>query len=183
MVNLPQMLDLKRCGVSNMGEGIKTRRGKSKGEIFSRVYLYNEGDECTAITGGWVDGFDRWGNGTKAKNTDNLYLKTTLHTDNSWRSYATNNAVDITSLNKLYIQASVYSGVSKPETGLHFGVSSTKTGTGDIAVIKVKGNLTAYDVYVLDVSAIVGSYYITINACSQYNDNITEIFIKNVWGE
>lgn len=37
-----------------MGEGIKTRRGESKGTL--RTYLYNLGDECIALTGGWVAG-------------------------------------------------------------------------------------------------------------------------------
>lgn len=160
-----------------MAEGFKIQHKLLK----PKTYYYKAGDECAVITGGWGDGLD-YRNGSKAKNADTLYLNTTQHTDNSWRSYATNNAINVTSLSKLYVEASISSGVAMPETGLHFGLSSSKTGTGDAAFLKAQGNLTTYAVYELDVSALSGSYYITINAVSQYPDNVTDVYIKNVWG-
>lgn len=38
-----------------MGEGIKTRRGKSNSVISNVAYLYNDGDECSAKTVGSID--------------------------------------------------------------------------------------------------------------------------------
>lgn len=56
-----------------MGEGRKTRRGKSQGIV--KTYLYKDGNEYSALTGGWVAVKEggSGSSGTLTKNASNLY--------------------------------------------------------------------------------------------------------------
>ena len=84
-----------------MGEGFKIRRQLP---IFdTNIYLYNEGDECTALTGGYVQGFTYVSPSYSKQAT---YLQIVSAAGGVGR-YTSNNKVDLTSYSKLYIDLSM----------------------------------------------------------------------------
>lgn len=71
------------------------------------LYLYNEGDECTSVTGGWSKGLGKppswtWdvNEGTITKETSDIKIQ---GGSNSWTDIATNVKVDIHQYSKLKI--------------------------------------------------------------------------------
>lgn len=71
------------------------------GKTTDRLYLYNRGNECTAITGGWTISNEQW-NGRSQKNSDNilLYYSSTSYSQSTCK---TNKKVDLTGFKKLYV--------------------------------------------------------------------------------
>ena len=137
-----------------MGEGFKIQRQLP---IFdTNIYLYNEGDERTALTGGW-SAVTTQGSATETKNADNLYVVCTSFY--SAGMFVTANTVDLTNYSKIKIE---YKGSSQ-NGWCCLGVGSSKTlnahldnNTAGLVLATSAVKATAE----IDISSINSSLYI-----------------------
>lgn len=79
------------------------------GKVESRTYLYNEGDECTALTGGWGIKFNRQSaQGTLTKNAGDMLLQSTkVNGTNNTTGAGTNNNINLSKYSKLYFLSDI----------------------------------------------------------------------------
>lgn len=74
------------------------------------MYLYNLGDECNSITGGWVDtGFSK--TIPFIKNPDNMYAYATYLSVNYLYHITTTNKIDFSGYNTFYCDVTDMNGV------------------------------------------------------------------------
>ena len=167
-----------------MGEGIKTRRGESNGIMpSSGIYLYNEGDECTALTGGWSKaGYNR-GVATLTKNATNmtLYVSTSL---NQTVSVLTENTYDFTPYTTAFLDATMTG--SGTNIWSKFSLeSSRETRTSEPARI-IFNEIQAIDgvrrIYELPLASINTSYYMNFTADKSGSSTQT-VVIHKIWLE
>ncbi len=149
-----------------MAEGIKTRRGESKGILVT--YLYNEGDECTDLTGGWsavkVTSSSAWS--SYEKKTDRFYAQVgkggSLNPRENTIFFVTNNKIDLTDYSKLEMEfENVAQGGTLSASSVQIDIRSTKptssTGWEDSVLMasrNTSGTITA------DISKLNSSYYV-----------------------
>ena len=146
----------------------KTAKSYQGGEWVSWMkYLYNNGDECTDITGGWVPQTET--NGRATKNADHIALS---YTGSSLTGAIvdTANKIDVTGYSTLVFDLSATVGLgtfgwvagltTAPDLGA--GWNYHKEGGGNyVAAI---GTMTSVsrDEMTLDISHISGKYYVEI---------------------
>lgn len=79
-----------------------------------RLYLYNEGDECTDVTGGWYlkyhPSYQSTSYAKLTKNTDNMCFQEAYA--NYYASVVSKIAVDVTDYSKIFLEGSFYFGKS-----------------------------------------------------------------------
>jgi hypothetical protein len=158
----------------------------------SQTYLYNAGDECTALTGGWVAGFNSGAiRNSLTKNASNITVKAggtggfpPINT------VVTNNGVDLTTAQSIKLQFSGFGSGTYASRQIYLVASTNKTANQDTY------NAKASDVYsdsgtvvdkimTLDVSALSGLHYIRVHArtASDAVGNDCEIVVSQVWPE
>lgn len=135
--------------------------------VTDALMLYDHGDECTSVSGGWA-AYAYRSSGTKSsvktptltKNAASIELSLANSTANAWRAgcMMTGNAIDVTGYDVLKINVTGYSNPNNADPSI--GVTATKaneytrlayksiTGTGEIAV---------------DVSGVTGSVYVFVD--------------------
>lgn len=135
------------------------------------TYLYNNGDECETITGGW-DNDDWSGNGSTpmtagTKNTDHMLIGTaTALSASKWFNLATKNKIHLTQSQKtIYVE--VTPTAIYQEASVTVAVCSTKTvGSENAAAFaKYEGTKNVKGTIAIDVSDLAGDYYV---ACYNY---------------
>lgn len=137
-----------------------------------RVYLYNRGDSCNAITGGWrSDNGSSWlATGTYNINDNgNIYLKG----NKSGLWVHTINAVDITAFKTLNAVISYAKG-----TRLALSVFTPTTEwnmDGDVS----RKEISASGTVALDISSLTGQHFIGLGAHS--NSGLAEMKVSEVW--
>lgn len=91
---------------------MQRRRDMMKARVVNRVYLYNEGNEYSSITGGWDAGVGFVSQKTRYatdKTNNCLEIETVAVSSSSGaQSISTHNAIDLTSYSTLYIVAESY---------------------------------------------------------------------------
>lgn len=161
----------------------------SGGEVEKRLYLYNLGDECTDITGGWKfptvysaahSKFDSWqtmggvtGSVTRTKNADNIYLKSYGSAGScNVASVYTTNKIDVSEYSKLKIRVTATGGKgartrlmgtkSEPNNGI--GIYDA----GHVIWCTIKDESSSDNVYDQiiehDITSVTESVYITVHA-------------------
>lgn len=144
-------------------------------ELTFQLWLYNSGNECVDITGGW--GAVRL---KVTRNEDSINIIPTAHyTSNAGLLY-TNNKIDLTNIKTLYINAFNNSDI---DAYLPLQVAPTQESlSGVIASVNVPKRQTA--TVSVDVTDITGEYYVRIstmwNPDSGDKGNGT---IYKIWGE
>lgn len=139
---------------------------------WTRVYLYNRGDSCNAITGGWrSDNGSSWlATGTYNINDNgNIYLKG----NKSGLWVHTINAVDITAFKTLNAVISYAKG-----TRLALSVFTPTTEwnmDGDVS----RKEISASGTVMLDISSLTGKHFIGIGAHS--STGLAEMKVSEVW--
>lgn len=139
---------------------------------WSRVYLYNRGDSCNAITGGWrSDNGSSWlATGTYNINDNgNIYLKG----NKSGLWVHTINAVDITAFKTLNAEISYAKG-----TRLALSVFTPTTEwnmDGDVS----RKEISASGTVALDISSLTGQHFIGLGAHSA--SGLAEMKVSEVW--
>lgn len=137
-----------------------------------RVYLYNRGDSCNAITGGWrSDNGSSWlATGTYNINDNgNIYLKG----NKSGLWVHTINAVDITAFKTLNAEISYAKG-----TRLTLSVFTPTTEwnmDGDVS----RKEISASGTVALDISSLTGQHFIGLGAHA--DSGLAEMKVSEVW--
>lgn len=127
------------------------------------LYLYNEGDECVDITGGWADGYV-YGNGTSlTKGNDYIETRVTV-ASNTRREVRTSNTIDFTNYSKIHFEGEFKQRTDGAYTSQIFLISdgtnySKGWGGGASSFLlknecRLEGNL----VHTLDISNITGNH-------------------------
>lgn len=139
---------------------------------WSRVYLYNRGDSCNAITGGWrSDNGSSWlATGTYNINDNgNIYLKG----NKSGLWVHTINAVDITAFKTLNAEISYAKGT---RLALSVFTPTTKWNMdGDVS----RKEISASGTVALDISSLTGQHFIGLGAHS--DSGLAEMKVSEVW--
>lgn len=125
------------------------------------TYLYNNGDECTDITGGWYsfNWLTERGTGSVTKNADSVTLTCTKNTA---IEYGTVNKINLSAYSKIELKASDYTqGTSRILLCVR---NVTGTGISDTGL--VANQAIQADTVSLDVSGLSGEYYVSVRAYS-----------------
>lgn len=178
---------------------------KEEGED-NTFYLYNEGDECTDITGGWKNGeFMNLSNTSwlvsayAIKNTNNLEYGDN-NANGTWYGYGgfiTNSKVDLTPYSKMFIdwemyQASVttYNGGSGSVVNAiaYSDSTSVKVDKGLTQLASIVSKQGAYNtnrvVTEIDISNISGQKHICVNGQAGYiNTDLVKNRTYKIWLE
>ena len=137
-----------------MGEGVKTRRGTSKGSVVPEGNLYFLGDEKTSLSGGWTSTYVLY-SGSATKEATKLSVSAPTGSVNA-AGFMTG-LIDLTSYNILSVNVTDF----------------TLTGTGS-AMIRISANANGVDAAValyqfsttgivnFDISALNGTYRVTL---------------------
>lgn len=133
------------------------------------TYLYNRGDECEHITGGWTYE-ELFGSCSLTKNSDSIYVVCTEGSSGSAISVYPTNKIDLTSKSKLKLNFSS-TRLNTTDTELRI---ITEPYNGKVIARKVLGKTGTNITVELDVSSVSGKYYVEIYATSYYGDtNLT----------
>lgn len=144
-------------------------------ELTFQLWLYNSGNECVDITGGW--GAVRL---KVTRNEDSINIVPTgQYTANAGLLY-TNNKIDFTNIKTLYVN-----GLNSSDIDAYFAleVAPTQTTvTGAVASANVPKRQTA--TASLDASALTGEYYVRVKtAWNPDSGDKGKCTIYKIWGE
>ena len=147
------------------------------------VFLYNEGDECTDLTGGWsAYAYKQSGASSSVEETAPTVSRgsssMTVRHNSSWEGYKhgvvlTNNSVDVTNFSTLSINVTAYT-LSDANEGLRLILTKTK-GNGFSIIASCSLNSTG--VKTVNISSISGNYYVGIFGGGT-NDPVSATFNK-----
>lgn len=141
-----------------MGEGFIVR---GKEPIFdTNTYLYNEGDECTTLTGGWTKTA-----GSYPPTLETSYIlgnNNTSTTTDRWGSRYPTNALNITSYNKLWFEISINPAITGTYVACEINISTDVStwalqDSTSLASKLYRNNAMTTDVHIMsyiDISAI-----------------------------
>ncbi len=170
-----------------MGEGFKWQRS---GEVPKpKTYLYNEGDECVDLTGGWTsDGYSEIDKTVIAATKELNYIKVK---DNASQSTSciigTQSKINFTPYAKLFADVFVHRGRGEGigntrRLALYIRTDKIIGGVSPIAIIsgdESVGNIT----WELDVSGLSGEYYLLGRTFTGAGALPAEFDINKVWLE
>ena len=165
------------CEVTNAAGTVITRTATI---TTSRVYLYNKGDECQDVTGGWKN--------VRGWNDSSVTIYMGGYSDNgesfsvssgSGNYYSllhmTQNKIDLTNISAIYIES------ISPLTNYGWVCVSTDESWYSDPKITIDNVGTTFK---LDVSNLSGMYYVGAYAFSSFNDqNVKKITISEIYME
>lgn len=183
------------------------RGGKEKDK---RLFLYNEGNECASVTGGWYipsvysSGYYcdlanlSYGTRTVQKNADHMYIKVTCHTKGMIIQGSLNatNQVNLTDFSKLCVEHTV-NAESGTGTAQNFNISvmsitpskvSTASNSNYYGNKLANRNASSGNRLVteLDISNVTGNAYVHLT-CLLYSETTANVYanakIHKVWLE
>ncbi len=142
--------------------------------------FFNAGNEYSAITGGWVEGYMS-GNSATSKSNGNLYLTTQYISGSAISTFVTNNKINMSNLKTLKISWTKLTGLDT-DCYSNFGASNGKTDINFNAGYTAKIGKFQTSTSSCDVSKLSGDYYLKIlnQATSAQN---TQLIVHRVWGE
>lgn len=133
-----------------------------------RLYLYNSGDECTSLTGGWIQAShesgnpsSRWGN--IVRNSDHLYFNLTPN-GGSLGGLVTTNKIDTTGFTKVGIEYSLTATSGYTSRKIFFCSDDSSYGYA-------YRSKDGYGVWNSDISLTTEKYSQIFDLPSTYNDN------------
>ena len=153
-----------------------------------RLYLYNEGDECTDVTGGWV-GYaaksSSWSGGTPTvpSITRGAFSMTVNPSkSNTIGQIKTSNPIDVTGYSKLCIE---YSGSTGSYSSVYFflnksNISDVDSSKGSAIFLLEKNDSVENGISEMNISDIGSSEYIYINFTCGTSANLE---LYKVWLE
>lgn len=144
------------------------------------VYLYNKGDKCTSVTGGY--GEKVYSGGALTWNTDSVYLGYSGSTARTTTIY-TNNKIDISNFSKLNVKvrdatintAFVFGVIDTPHIDASGGYSEFISNC--VAAHSETDNIDSETVLSLDISSLSGNYYIQLYA-GYVKVTVTEVYLS-----
>ena len=139
-------------------------------EIYYKLWLYKDGDECEDVTGRWDGGYTdgAYPLSTAVKNSDNLYF------NSSMQGLGTVNSIDLTNYTKLCAEImSNSSSATQPWIGyVDSKAYSTKVSSGCTSK-------NVREIVSIDISAVTGNKYIL---CASTGNGI-DGYVYKVWLE
>jgi hypothetical protein len=136
-------------------------------------YLYNQGDQCSSITGGWKSALS--GGISVDLSGAQIVFSVTSSTKRDASVY-TNNKIDVTNYKSLIVRMTAAKGASD-YSGWKFqvGISSANTAYKPTFTTYTQNNSSVLTDVKVDISGITGSYYVAI-----YSD-VANGTIDKVW--
>lgn len=124
------------------------------------IYLYNEGDECTEITGGWSTKGDSGGSITK--NSNNVYINCTgVNSKSTYRIIYANDPIDLTDIATLSINVTSRATDGTGSDYCLYICSKIPSGYSAFNAV-ASATIVSDGVTELDVNNIDGEYYIVV---------------------
>jgi hypothetical protein len=151
-----------------------------------RTYLYNAGDECTALTGGWVQGYKSGTNGF-TKNASNITMYDASGSADEI-AIVTNNLIDLSEASTLNVEFDGFGSGTYTSRYLYLVESTNKTANRDTYDGKMSwsynsiGTVSHY-IGSMDVSALNGLYYVRIHCRTALATDRCDLTVYNVWTE
>lgn len=149
--------------------------------VTKKTYLYNIGDECTALTGGW-DGrcvaLSGSNTGSFTKNTDNLMLISKGSGQYCFTIAETLKSIDFTGYEKL--KAEVFAPASNQNIYCDLGISVAPIDDKYSQTVKrhIIGKSTSGVTFEIDISDCQNSYYVNLAA-----DSGNTLYVYKIWLE
>lgn len=157
-------------------------------------YLYNHGDQCNELTGGWAS-FSRTDKNVVSFEADHIFMSAAYVASNYGATVCSANKIDVTNKSLLRLVASserVSSGVTDiPQA--RFGLVSAKqykaptdpsSWTASVALVHSQDFNTTkvYKTYYLDISSVSGSYYVAASnfLYGDYSKGGTRMWITEI---
>lgn len=131
------------------------------GTADSSVYLYNMGDECVALTGGWSTQADAYSTITK-NISDFAFTRGWVGSSVGEAWFYSTNSIDLTAFNSITIDAEItglFSSGGVYKFGL--GIGTTQKGYDTLNQVISNAVKTRQD-FTYDISAITGMKYISM---------------------
>lgn len=144
------------------------------------VYYYNEGDQCTEVTGGWIK------TGTGGTLTFNPAFMTLVA--NSYQNLtdaSTVNTVDLTDIKTLCFSvksATTYGTQGYPRVGIATKNNPSSSNASGWAASKTLSASSSFQIVRIDVSSLNGNYYIVFGGVNGDSGAAT-IEVQAVWGD
>lgn len=163
-----------------MGEGLIVRRGNIASSNDTLI-LYDNGDECTPVTGGLSIGFQDT-NGILTKNASDLQLDSSNNSGVAGNiAVLTNDLIDLTNYSVLKCKVTI-TGTST--SIFRLGVTQTRTqkSTDWASGTYQNDNITDGEIS-LDVSSLNGSYYVGVGQYAYPNGTSRQSKTKEIYLE
>ena len=131
----------------------------------SEIYIYNLGDVCTDITGGWSGGkaySDFPNTGSGALESDKIRV---TGTSSGSYGYMTNNAIDVTGFNYVVVDMHETNEQSYGSFDLHSVRIPVLVAS---ALVRFDPSLQTRETFVIDISSIMGSVYFLVSSAYSY---------------
>lgn len=145
-------------------------------ELWYTLMLYKNGEEYSAVTGGWAI-VNKSGGGAGAKEANKIYLGYTGSANRRSTAY-TQKKVDVSKVSKLYVKANITT-VGASIGGLFIGLSNQNTDAepyeNELFISQLHETATGEKLLSLDVSSISGAYFVCLHAHTTKCD-ITEVY-------
>ena len=154
-----------------------TANGQSKTVDASKVYLYNKGNKCTSLTGGWTSSGYSAGMEVRSGTLDSKQM-----TFNGEAGYitilGTSKAINLNNGSNIVFVGEVTS-VFNDRFGLGFGISESKD-TSDIASEVEVTSVKSFKTKIPIDSTLEGSYYVYCFAhgAEQSMGYVTEVYLE-----
>jgi hypothetical protein len=149
----------------------------------NKTYLYNQGDECTALTGGWVGGYQAASlNITKGASTIAVTLPTTAPTGTTYQAaIETSNYIDLNNYTTLNFNVTSVTNVDGGRF-VCLSTSSSKASTVYTGSAADFANFNTTGVKTIDISALNGNYYIRAGIYRESTTNpLLSITFDKAW--
>lgn len=146
-----------------------------------KVYLYNSGDECTSLTGGWtnLDGYCR-GEAYLRRNSDNITLHITK-SGNQTITVFTENKIDLTGYTKLIAQVEYNTTSLNGLARLMIDDAVVNKADAQVAHKSIDDPYTG--TLTLDVSSYNSGYYVAIQLDGWTGDKTASFKVTQIWLE
>lgn len=172
-------------GLSGVNREVKEQHrgyGGANRLVFNKMtYIYKEGDECSALTGGWnVELRQTAGQGTVTKNVANITL-TTPSSDSTDIVLCTNNSIDLTQFTKLKVDVQIKAIYDAAE-GFTSSKASYSLASGNV-VAYVTDKTNVRKTLEVDISALNGGYYGLIKSIGGVGSGGGITVLYNMWLE
>lgn len=148
----------------------------------TNTYLYKEGDECTALTGGWgavtVTGY---GAGTVIEYADNIYLNAVYDGGQKLAMSATTNQINLTPYSKLCME---YTTTMSANRQLVLGAKATPSQlVAPAAYTTITASASSKTIAILDISSLTSSLCVVVYATVDSGGESVSANIYRVWFE
>ncbi len=146
----------------------------------TKIYLYNKGNECEEITGGWdIVSYQKnigWTYENCKKNTNNLFASTTRAGYSS--GFITINSIDLTDIKKIYMYVDSIT-VSSGAPRFNITDDSSVPARREI----VSNESLECGINELDVSLLNGKYYVAFGTWRAVDMTSNDITVEQIWLE